>query len=75
MIVRNGKCGIGFRLDDLRVDGPTGMELLENPFAIVPEAKNANRIVEAFELLTEFLASQDGGDKGFRERVRAVVGV
>lgn len=51
MIMRNGKTAAGWRLDEVKADMPVGMEMLMNPFAIVPKEENAERIVKAFEAL------------------------
>lgn len=51
MISVNGKTNMGFRLDEVTEDGPVGMEMLMNPFAIVPKKENADRIELAFRLL------------------------
>lgn len=50
MIMKNGKTGAGWRLDEVTEDGPTGMGMLMNPFAIVPKAENADRVIKAFEV-------------------------
>jgi hypothetical protein len=50
MIVRNGKTAVGWRLDEITEAGPVGMEMLMNPFAIVPKEENAERVVKAFEI-------------------------
>lgn len=55
MIVRNGKAGAGWRLDEVSEDMATGMEMLMNPFAIVPKEENAERIVNAFAQRDELL--------------------
>lgn len=54
MITRNGKTQLGWRLDELKEDGPVGMDFLTNPFAIVPKEENAERIEDAFALLSEW---------------------
>lgn len=51
MITVNGKTGAGWRLDEVTEDGPVGMEMLMNPFAIVPKKENADRIVAAFDAM------------------------
>ena len=53
MIMRNGKTNIGWRMDEVTEKGPVGMDMLSNPFAIVPDKENAERIELAFELLTD----------------------
>jgi len=50
MIMRNGKTAAGWRLDEISGDMAGGMEMLMNPFAIVPKEKNVERIVKAFEV-------------------------
>jgi hypothetical protein len=52
MIIRNGKSDFGWRLDDLS-SGKAGIAMLMAPFAIVPDEKDADRIVKAFEVLPE----------------------
>lgn len=49
MIMRNGRTSVGWRLDDCGEGMKTGFDLLMNPFAIVPDDKNADAIVSAFE--------------------------
>lgn len=51
MIVRNGKTAAGWRLDEIKADMAVGMDMLMNPFAIVPKEENAERIVKAFAAL------------------------
>jgi hypothetical protein len=55
MIMVNGKTAVGYRLDEVTADGPVGMEMLMNPFAIVPKLENAQRVALAFQLLEEWL--------------------
>ena len=55
MIVRNGRAGAGWRLDEVKEGMASGMEMLMNPFAIVPKEENADRIVAAFEQRDELL--------------------
>jgi hypothetical protein len=51
MISINGKTGAGWRMDEVTEHGPVGLEMLANPFAIVPKKENADRIELAFRLL------------------------
>lgn len=81
MIMINGKSQIGWRLDEVTEDMAGGMEMLMNPFAIVPKLENAERVQKAFALLKEWLNTPFFGTKEewekwvaeFRPKVLAVV--
>ncbi len=82
MIMLNGQTTQGFwRLDEVRADGPVGMDFLMNPFALVPKQENAERIVQVFRLLREwmdtpFFEKKEDFDKWkeqFRPRVEAAL--
>jgi hypothetical protein len=54
---------MGWRMDEMTASGPVGLEMLANPFAIVPKEQNAERIELAFRLLGSMKNLMEGKDK------------
>jgi len=63
MIMRNGKTPAGWRMDEVNESSPSGLGMLMNPFAIVPQQENAERIETAFEILGDVKKLQEIEDR------------
>lgn len=53
-------------MDELTEHGPVGLEMMANPFAIVPKKENADRIELAFRLLAGVKDLMNGKDDTVR---------
>lgn len=54
--IRNGKAIYGWRIDSVSPEGLVGLEMLQNPVAIVPKKENADLIAAAPELFESLAA-------------------